>query len=779
MHRIKKPIKIVFISIGVLIILVIAFISPIAKYLIQKYDVRYTGREIEVDWAFVNPFTGYVHLSGLKIYEFESDSIFIKSKGLSADLSMRKLFSGIYEINSCKLNKPVIYVTQHERTFNFTDLIETFSSNDTLVEIVKEKVRFSLRNIKIVDAELHYDEDVTPVSYFIKHFNIESEGLRWDVDSLPLKYSFESGVGSGAMSGRFSMNLDSLDYRISVKVDDFDLDIINQYMKDLTDYGVFAATLNADVRSNGNFREIDSFSFQGIMELTDFHFGKDEEEDFASFEKLSISVKELNVHKLIYNYDSICLSKPFFKFELYDELDNIQTMFGKDGENVTKANADPNKFNLVIEIAKLVENVSKNFFRSHYEIGRFAIYDGDFQFRDYSLSDKFSFGLNPFNLLSDSIDKDHSRVEVTVKSGVKPYGNLQVALSINPQDSSYFDLNYHLNKISLAGFNPYFITHTSYPLDRGSLNFNGNWKVRDGEIMSDNHLILLDPRVSKRIKGKGNLFIPVPLAMAVVRERGNVIDYEIPIRGNLSNPKFRFRDVITDLLKNIFIKPVTTTYGREVRNTEREIEKSLKVKSEMRSYEINKVQERFLNHIATYLKKNPGTKIIVTPMIYSIKEKELILLFEAKKRYYLKKTGMSAEQFSEKDSMSVVSMSIQDKGFRDYLHDNVDDRILFTAQHKASILIPQSKVNVIYNNLDEARRKAFMEIFIKNGVEKQVVFNKSRTIVPFNGFSYFDVHYSDSIPIFIHEAYDKMNELDSEKPRKKYSEIRESIAKKK
>src|SRR5690606_18152229 len=169
----------------------------------------------------------------------------------------------------------------------------------------------------------------------------------------------------------------------------------------------------------------------GNIALSKFHFGKNVKEDFASFDKLEISFREINLSKFIYHYDSICLTKPYFKFELYDELDNIQTMFGKDGENIAVVNADPNKFNLVIEIVKMVEKISKNFFRSHYQIGRFAIYDGDLQYRDYSLSDKFSFGLNPFNVLSDSIDKNNKRVEVTVKSGINPYGNLSVALSVN------------------------------------------------------------------------------------------------------------------------------------------------------------------------------------------------------------------------------------------------------------------------------------------------------------------------------------------------------------
>lgn len=54
----------------------------------------------------------------------------------------------------------------------------------------------------------------------------------------------------------------------------------------------------------------------------------------------------------------------YFKYEIYDSLDNLQTMFGKDGSNIAAAKADPQQFNLVIEIANYVKVLSRNFFQA-------------------------------------------------------------------------------------------------------------------------------------------------------------------------------------------------------------------------------------------------------------------------------------------------------------------------------------------------------------------------------------------------------------------------------
>jgi hypothetical protein len=95
--KLKKTVIIVTSVIIVTIIVVVLFVSPITKYLIEKYDVKYTGRQIKTGWVYVNPFTGYIHISNLKIYELKNspfskggDSVFFSANGLSANVAMYK-----------------------------------------------------------------------------------------------------------------------------------------------------------------------------------------------------------------------------------------------------------------------------------------------------------------------------------------------------------------------------------------------------------------------------------------------------------------------------------------------------------------------------------------------------------------------------------------------------------------------------------------------------------------------------------------------------------------
>jgi len=347
-----------------------------------------------------------------------------------------------------------------------------------------------------------------------------------------------------------------------------------------------------------------------------------------------------------------------------------------------------------------------------------------------------------------------------------------VSLSINPNDSSDFDMKYMLQKMPVAMFNPYLIQYTSFPLDRGTISVNGTWNVRNGIIKSDNHLVIIDPRLTSRKKTADIKRLPMKLIMAFVRERGNVIDYEVPISGDLKDPKFHLRDVIIDVLGNVFVKPATTAYRMEVKKTELEIEKSLTLKWEMRGSSLTNEQERFILRMADFLVENPDATITVTPQMYSIKEKENIMLFEAKKKYFMTTESKDETYFSRKDAEAVDKMSVKDIKFISYLNKQTADSMLFTTQDKCGRFLGGTIVEIRYNQLNKERETSFISYFKDRNVEKRIIISAARNVIPYNGFSFYKIVYNGEFPKKLMDAYLKMNELNDRAPRNLFNKER-------
>ena len=428
-----------------------------------------------------------------------------------------------------------------------------------------------------------------------------------DVDTVVGKISFLSGIGTGDANVNFTINLNNLNYRYVAVVQKFSLEIIGQYLKDITNYGSFSANLDANIKATGNFKDEENLDQKGRLQINDFHFGKNPADDYFSFDKFIFVMNEVNPAKHIYHLDSVILTHPYFKYEEYDKLDNIETMFGKNGANVRAVDANKRQYNLIIELGHYLIDISKNFFKSVYKINTLALKRGNIQFNDYSKSEEFSIAADPLSIESDSIQQDKGRIKMSLKTVIKPYGNAIISATVNPKDSQDFNVDFHFTKIPITLFNPYLISYTSFPMNRGTIDFSGSWKVRKGIIQSENHLLIIDPRVAKRIKNNDNQeWIPMRLVMYLALNRGDVIDYDIPVTGNLKKPKFHLHDILFNTIKNIFVKPVSMPYRTEVKNQENDIEKSLTLKWEMRQNTIQSNQVKFMKKLAKFLVENPG-----------------------------------------------------------------------------------------------------------------------------------------------------------------------------
>lgn len=776
----RKPLLILIFLVVGLVALVVVFVSPIAKYMVEKYDTEYTGREIEMDRAYVNPFTGFIKFNNFRIYENQSDSVFFSAKDLSVNVALFKLLSKTYEISRVTINQPSIKILQEKEKFNFNDLLAKFAGEDDSTQVADttaEALRVNILKIKIKDGAFYYNEGGIPIETSITKLNIESPGMRWNNDTIKTRFSFSSGNGTGEAKGEMDINLERMSFRLATVVERFDLEIINQYLQDFSNYGNFAAILNADLKIEGNFNTVDSTIIVGLLQVEDFHFGKNPDEDFASFDQMTVAMQEVSPLRGKFFFDSISVTKPYFKYEQYDSLSNLETMFGDDGAKIDSLQADPTKFNLVLELADYMKQLSQYFFRSDFMINRLAIYDANLRFEDYAISEKFAIAFNPFTVVADSIDKDKERVVVNVNSGIDPYGKMNVVIGLNPKDTSDFYFEYNFSNIPATLFNPYLISQTSFPLDRGTIELEGTWRVKEGKIDSNNHLLFIDPRLAQKVNSKLTKWIPMKLIMAFVRERGNVIDYQIPIKGDLNDPKFKLADVVLDVVKNIFIKPVTTAYRMELKTVETRLEKSLALNWDMRQASLGRTEERFVKSMVDFLDENPEAIIEVTTQYYDQKEKEYILFFEAKKKYFATKNNLTHTPknplaLDRKDSLKIDQMSIKDPAFIKYIDSQINDSLVFTIQEKCARFIDSQVVDSKYNQLKKAREERFLAHFKDQKLGNRVKILQGKVIVPFNGFSYYKIDYEGDFPDFLLEAYEKMNKLNNQPPREKYNEER-------
>lgn len=733
----------------IIMVLLILVLSPLTKYLIRKYDVKYTGREIEVSHVFINPFTGKLSLRDFKMHEPDSDSLFISFHRFSVKLSILKLLTGTYQVSSLKLDQPVANITRTDTVFNFTDLIKRFTSKP--VDTTKGPMHLNILNIKLSGGEITYSEPASITSLTISDIGFSSPGKYWDRDSVSGEFSLKPDTGY--MNGNFTVNTRSKDYRFAAKAGNIALSSFNDFLKGFIRNPSMFATLFADLTASGNYGDPMNVNARGRLEINNFRIGSGKQENVAAFRKFLVKINEVDMKKSILHIDTILIDSPYVKYEKYDTLDNIRRM-------LTSRKKTPEKPDTV--------NLALKLMNSDYYINDLEVKNANLRFYDYSISQKFSIAFNPFSIKTDSVDSKNRRIKISINSKIEPYGSFSAFISMNPKNKKNMSGDYKLTNLPATMFNPYINTYTSYLLNRGKIQMNGNWSINNDNIQSMNHFLVLDPSDIKRSKGEDAKRVPLPIIMAFIRERGRIIEYEIPITGNLKNPKFHLSDVITDILRNIFVKPPTTPYRQQVQKVESVIDKTLSVEWKMRQAGLTTEQQKFLEGIAAFLKDNPDASIVVHPIYHESKEKEHILLFETKKKYFIEKNTKGGNKLSKDDSLKVENLSTLDKKFRLYLDSSIKKPLPLTLQAKCSRLIGEDLVNRRYELLQKERKDIFMKYFNESKTAARVDFLKEEDQFPFNWFSYFRIDYKGKVPESLQKAFDKLYQINSQPPREKY-----------
>jgi hypothetical protein len=734
-------------------LIIIVCISPAVKYFIQKYDVEFCGREITMGHAYVNPFTGYAYFSNFKIYEEHSDSIALSADGAAVDFNVWKSFSKYFEIDHLTLDHPTWIVIKRKNDFNYTSFLDSCSSEAT---DSSKAWGFNIFDLTLKQGIIQYYQEDLPVRYFIKEADIDIAGKLIDADTVAFNFYFHSGPGTGTMKGNFTVNFNTLDYQCNVQVKQYDLTQADQYMKPFLNYGSFTAHLDADLKAKGNFDNGENLTAAGLMKLSDLHFGKNPEDDYLAFDHFTFGINELSPVQKVYRFDSIVLNRPYFKYEQYDQLDNIETILKDTLPDYSPH--DVGEFNILVAIAHYLKVLTTDFFQSYYKVDRFAFENGDVEFNNYSLSEKFHIGLKPLQIYADSLDKNKTREYIYLKSPIEPYGHCEAAVTLFPddRDTGNFNLSYSIQKIPASMFNPYVITYTSYPLDHGTLSLKGNWKVRNHQIQSDNQLLLSDPQFAKSQKQKDNKWIPAPLIMSIIQESGNTVNYDIPVTGRLSDPHFHLRTVLAGIFKNIFIKAPGTRYKSEIGKEEIVLEKFFQLQWPMNKSKLADHEEDFLEKLARYLKKNPDASLDIYPQVYATRELEYIAYAEAKKKFA---RASQKQPLTKADLIHAEKLSLRDSAFARYLNAHNKDTLLFSNEEKCFRLVGSTAVNAAMKQLNKERENTFLSYFKKHQLDLRVKIHPAKQVIPYNGFSFYKIEYKGEKPEQLLASYEKMHEL--------------------
>ncbi len=114
--------------------------------------------------------------------------------------------------------------------------------------------------------------------------------------------------------------------------------------------------------------------------------------------------------------------------------------------------------------------------------------------------------------------------------------------------------------IALPPGSPYAGRWVGHLIDQGRVSVDLRYELNNQFIKGENRVIVDDFEFGAKTGSKDAVKLPVKLGVALLKDRNNRIDLDVPIEGDLSDPQMKLGRVIWRALVNIFEKAATAPF---------------------------------------------------------------------------------------------------------------------------------------------------------------------------------------------------------------------------
>lgn len=647
----KRIVLFIISSIVALVILAAIFISPIAKYVIEKYSEQYTGRLINMNYLRINLFNGEINVKGLRIYEKGRKGIFISVGEVNSRVSVLRMFYSNYLIKKLTINQPVIRIAQKGNQFNYDDLIERFLEDDTPPKPGDKPAAYWVRQLSVNDATLVYTNNKPAVSVKMVNTFAEVKDIAWDDPSYHAKLSTRLATGGNA-TVTLDFNSKNLQYFLEGDVQQFNINWMYPYLKDYMKVKELRGIVGGKFKWSGNGNRPLDIALSGILGAEKFAIVDESGELLTAAEQMAVKIDTINTARNRYEFAYINMSRPFIRLTMYDKGFNYERIFTTPS-SVSGDTSSQVYSNIFLMMAGYIQDLVKQYDMNDYKVNRLSITGGQCVFTDYTRGDRFRYVLDSVLLSSERINSNNDFLNFAVSSRLNTSGKMKGTLKVNPKNYRDIVIDAGISDLLITDFNPYFKYFVATPFQNGKIKYVNVTSVLNNQLNSKNTLDIERVKTGKKVKNATAMNLPVPLAVSLLKDVKGNIHLDIPVKGSLDDPKFRWGKVVWQVVKNLIVKAATAPF-RLIANLFGGKEEDFKeVYFEYVQLGIEPKQRKVLDNLCKVLQQKPEMKMELIQETNLEDEASVLAVNETKKKYLQLPAGgaMTAEVKARLDSL--------------------------------------------------------------------------------------------------------------------------------
>ena len=536
MRRFLKIIAIYVIpAVIVLVIISLVALPHFAKKYINEHGKEYTSRKIAVDQIRIDYFSATLGVIGFKMFEADEQQTFVAFDTLSVKINPFRLLSSELNIKQIRLVKPEVKIIRNDTIFNFDDII-TFIKSKPKAEPDKKsgkQFKYVLQNISLEKGILTFNDKGANYSNVMKDLGFAIPYISYNQDEISkvgLKFHFENG---GFLQANADYKQKKGEYVADFEVTRLDIAPFLPYTKDYFRLKSINGLIDGEFHLNGNIGKLDSIALNCDAKVADFAATDPAGIKVLGAKQGHVVMQNSYPMKFDFNFEKLALTEPYLFFEMKDSTNNFLRLMV-----ASKTSGDP--------------------FTYYYKISHFTIENGLVDFRDNTHSEPFNYHFDQISLNLDSISSASKWLNAYASARLNSHGKLKAQLGINPSDPYELKLDYVLTNFVLSDLSIYSTYYVGFPIILGNMYYKGKTVIRAKQIESENKLIIRNAKLGKKSGGLMN--IPLKLALYLLKDVHGDVTLDIPLTGDLKDPKTKIGKLVWQVVKNVFTKIVASPF---------------------------------------------------------------------------------------------------------------------------------------------------------------------------------------------------------------------------
>lgn len=553
----KPVVKYSLYAVGAVVALLAVFTfaaGPIARGVINGSGPSLIGRQIHVDDVSVNFFTGSLQIDSLCVAEADGETPFLSVSQFRARLSVPRLLFGTYSLHDVDVAGMRLNIEQRDTVFNFSDILAFLGEEED-----EEPLPLVMHDINLHHSHVHYQDLLVHSDFRISDFSLFIPGI--DLRDINTSVGVQLALGDDC---QLTTNVDYDDRRQTYKVDleltNFDLESVLPYMQQQMMVDELRGILNLNLEVAGSLQHMLDFKLKGMADVHHFSIVDPYGESLISCDSIAIGVRDVDLTQARVELSRMVFDQPFINISYgKDSLDNFSRLMLMAA--MQQGNADaPAADDAAADAAVSFNGKEKDL---RLIIDHLAIQGAKVNYLDESLiAEPFEYQLHDVNFTANRFTLDGVN-HLTGNARLGSEGRLDFRYDGRLTDQHNMSLTLMADRIDFSDFSPYTLQMFGNEVSSGTLSINMLAKTVNGNLLGQNHIVLRDPKVEKKRRGLSpEMNVPFRQGLYILTDRNNVIDIELPVNGNVDEPRFSFKRVIFRTLAKLIVKVATSPFRR-------------------------------------------------------------------------------------------------------------------------------------------------------------------------------------------------------------------------